>query len=61
MIANENASFITQLSVKNVKIRHMVVTKITLQSVSSTKQDKVEQFLAKHPQKLSRVIRLVLR
>ena len=56
----KNASFITQLSVKNVKIRRMVVTKIALQSVSSTKQDKVEQFLAEHPQKLSRVTRLVL-
>ena len=45
---------------KNVKIRHMVVTKIALQSVSGTKQDKVEQFLAEHPQKLPRVTRLIL-
>ena len=56
----KNASFITQPFVKNVKIRHMVVTKIALQSVSGTKQDKVEQFLAEHPQKLPRVTRLIL-
>ena len=56
----KNASFITQPFVNNVKIRHMVVTKIALQSVSGTKQDKVEKFLAEHPQKLSRVARLVL-